>query len=64
MERFAAKVVAVLARPGPVTLVIPSGETLTEYALAESEKLGGKSYFKLLGNPIEEVENSYFIFII
>jgi hypothetical protein len=62
---FATKVVTVLARPGPVTLVIPSGETLTEYALAESEKLGGKSYFKLFGNPIEEVGKFiFYIFII
>ena len=40
---------------GLTTWVIPSGATLTEYALAESGKLGGESYFKLCGNPIEEV---------
>ncbi len=46
---FAVKKVVVA---GSTTWVIPSGVTLTEYALAESGKLGGKSYFKLGGNPI------------
>jgi hypothetical protein len=50
---------------GPVTCVIPSGDILTEYALAESGKLGGKSYFKLCGNPIEELGKFiFYIFII
>ena len=47
---------------GPTTCVIPSGAKLIVYALAESEKLGGKSYFKFWGNPIDEVGK--FIFYI
>ena len=47
---------------GPMTCVIPSGDILTEYALAESEKLGGKSYFKFWGNPIDEVGKLIFYY--
>jgi hypothetical protein len=47
---------------GPTTCVIPSGAILTLYALAESEKQGGKSYLRLFGNPIEEVGKFIFIY--
>ena len=49
---------------GPTTLVIPSGAKLTVYALVESVNLGGKSYFKFWGNPIDEVGKFKFYIII
>ena len=52
---MATKAVAVVA--GSATDVTPPGATFTLYDLAESLRLGGKSYFNDCGNPIAELGN-------